>query len=363
MRAGAPDEVLAGACLWRPRVTSWLGGRLLAAQVPILGGKVTAKTTDDVLEQLTITVARIAAPEVDADVIDWRPTSTDAPLARFGQTLDVSIIVTSVVTGQTWETRIGRYQIKDWDDDDAGVITVKGESLIARPRDDKLLALTSPAGTFTSEVRRLLPPGMGVSFDPALTDRAVPQSMSWSTDRWKNLSEIAAAWPALVRIDEWGQLIFRAPLPAVPVPALTLRDGDGGTLITAPRADSRSDAYNLVIATSSSTDAADVQGVAAVTAGPMSINGPYGAVVKEWSSPLLENIAQANASAATMLANSVRPAQSIPVTIAPDPRLQLDDPVEVLRGDDTPLWGWVTGYELPLTAKDGAMRIDVGTPS
>lgn len=363
MRAGAPDEVLAGACLWRPRVTSWLGGRLLAAQVPILGGKVTAKTTDDVLEQLTISVARESAPESGGDVVDWRPTSTDAPLARFGQTLDVSIIVTSVITGQTWETRIGRYQIKDWDDDDAGVITVKGESLIARPRDDKLRALSSPAGTFTTEVRRMLPPGMGVSFGGGLVDRAVPQSMSWSTDRWKNLVEIAQAWPALIRVDEWGQLVFRAPLPAVPTPILTLRDGEGGTLITAPRADSRAGAYNLVIATSSSTDAADVQGVAAVTAGPMSITGPYGAVVKEWSSPLLENQGQANAAAATMLANSIRPAQSVPVTIAPDPRLQLDDPVSILRGSDAPLWGWVTGYELPLTTKDGAMRIDVGTPS
>ncbi|WP_336627375.1 MULTISPECIES: hypothetical protein [unclassified Microbacterium] len=363
MRAGAPAEVLAGACLWRPRVTSWLGGRLLAAQVPILGGKVTAKTTDDVLEQLTLTVARMSAPEAGGDVVDWRPTSTDAPLARFGQTLDVSIILTSVITGQVWETRIGRYQIKDWDDDDAGLITVKGESLIARPRDDKLRTLSSPSGTFMSEVRRLLPPGMGVSFDTRLVDRTVPQSMSWSTDRWKNLTEIAAAWPALIRVDEWGQLVFRAPLPAVPVPVLTLRDGESGTLISAPRADSRADAYNLVIATSSSTDAADVQGIAAVTAGPMSINGPYGAVVKEWSSPLLETQSQANASAATMLANSIRPAQSVPVTIAPDPRIQLDDAVAVLRGEDAPMWGWVTGYEMPLTAKDGAMRIDVGTPS
>lgn len=363
MRAGAPDEVLSGACLWRPRVTSWLGGRLLAAQVPILGGKVTAKTTDDVLEQLTLTVARRSAAEAGGDVVDWRPTSTDAPLARFGQTLDVSIIVTSVITGQSWETRIGRYQIKDWDDDDAGLITVKGESLIARPRDDKLRTLTSPSGTLMSEVRRLLPPGMGVSFGAGLVNRAVPQSLSWSTDRWKNLTEIAQAWPALIRIDEWGQIVFRAPLPPVPSPVLTLRDGEGGTLISAPRADSRADAYNMVVATSSSTDAADVQGVAAVTAGPMSINGPYGAVVKEWSSPLLETQVQANAAAATMLANSIRPAQSVPVTIAPDPRLQLDDAISVLRGGDRPLWGWVTGYELPLTVKDGAMRIDVGTPS
>lgn len=27
------------------------------------------------------------------------------------------------------------------------------------------------------------------------------------------------------------------------------------------------------------------------------------------------------------------------------------------------LWGWVTAYDIPLTAADGEMRVDVGLPS
>lgn len=362
MRDGAPDEVLAGACYWRPRVTAWLGGQMLAASVPVTSGRITAKTDDDVIEQLTITVPRFASPESGEDITDWRPASPDAPLARYGQALDVSIVVTSVITGQVWETRVGRYQIVDASDDGTGLLTVKGESLLARVRDDKLRTLTSPVGTFAAEARRQMPAGMGASIDPALTDRPVPASMAWSTERLKNLRELADAWPALLRVDEWGQVAFRAPLPAVPSPVITFRDGEGGTLITAPRADSRSGAYNRVVASSSSTDAADVQGEAEVTAGPMSATGPYGAVVKEWSSPLILNLAQANAAAATMLANSIRPSQSIPVRIAPDPRIQLDDPVEV-RDADGSRWGWVTGYDLPLTVGDGDMRLDVGLPA
>lgn len=363
MRAGAPDEVLAGDCVWRPRITSWLGGRLLAPEIPIVSGKVTAKLDDTVLEQLTVNVARWSRPEEGADVVDWRPATTDAPLSRYGQTLDVSILVTSVITGQTWETRIGRFQIKTWNDDDAGLIEVKAESLLARPRDDKMRTLSNPSGTFSSEARRMLPPGMGMSFDPALTDRAVPQSLSWSTDRLKNLNELAQAWPALIRIDEWGQLVFRAPLPDVPSPVLTLKDAENGTLISAPQSDTRDGAFNVVIATSSNSATADVQGVAEVASGPMSVYGPYGAVIREWSSPLLENTSQANAAAATMLAESTRPAQAVPVRIAPDPRIQLDDALAVQRGVERPLWGWVTAYELPLTVNDGDMRVDLGLPT
>ncbi len=76
----------------------------------------------------------------------------------------------------------------------------------------------------------------------------------------------------------------------------------------------------------------------------MSVNGPYGRVVKRWSSPLLDSAATAAAAAKTMLDNSTRPAQSVPVTIAPDPRIDLDDPVKILRGTDWQLWGgWSPG--------------------
>ncbi|MDQ1111158.1 hypothetical protein QE418_000606 [Microbacterium testaceum] len=361
MRNGPPDEVLAGAPLYSARITSWLGGRMLAATVPIIAGRVTGKATQEVIEELSLTVPRFAAGAPGGDVKDWRPgKDAQHSLARYGQTLDVTTIIESVVTGEIWETRIGRYQIKDWDDDDAGTVTVKAESLLARPRDDKLLSLTSPTGTLKSEARRLAPAGMGVSFDPKLIDRPCSPAMSWSRSRIENLQEIADAWPALLRVDAWGQIAFRAPLPDVPKPVVTLRDGKGGTLIAAPRSDSRGGVPNVVVATTGSSATADVQGVAAITSGPMSINGDYGVVVKEWSSSLLENASQAQAAARTMLDNAARPAQAVPVRIAPDPRLEIDDPVAVTREGDTPLWGWVTAWDLPLTADGGDMRIDVG---
>ncbi|MGZ0067867.1 hypothetical protein [Microbacterium arborescens] len=348
-------------CKWRARVVSWLGGQMLAASVPISAGRITGKADQDVIEELTLTVARWSAPATGENVVDWRP-GKDAthPLARYGQTLDVSIITESVITGEVWETRIGRYQIKSWDDDDDGSITVKGESLLARPRDDKMLTLVSPTGTLASEARRLAPAGMGVSIDPRLKDRPCPGAMSWSRDRLGNLQEIAAAWPALLRVDPWGQIAFRAPLPEVPQPVLRYRDGERGTLVSAPRADARAGAFNRVVASSSKSDAADLQGVASIESGPMSVNGDYGVVVKEWSSSLLETEAQCQLAAETMLSNSTRPAQTVTVRIAPDPRVEIDDAIAVGRGDDPDLWGWVVAWDLPLTVGDGDMRFDMG---
>jgi hypothetical protein len=362
MREGPTNEVLAGTPRVRPRITSWLGGRILAPTVPIIAGRATGSIEDDVLHKVSLTIARFAAPTPGTDVFDWRPgADPEHPLARFGQELDVSVITESVVTVQTWETRIGRYVITDWDDDDDGTISLKGEGVLRRVQESKLTAPTSPTGTFMSEARRLAPNGVGVRFGAGLVDRPCPTGMSWSDDRLDAWKELAAAWPALLRTDEWGQVTFEAPLPSVPVPVVTYTDGKGGTLISAPRKDSRKDAFNMVIASSSGSETADIQGSAAVTSGPMSVNGPYGAVVKKWSSPLIENKAQADASARTILVESIRPAQAIPAHIAPDPRLELDDPVGLIRGGEK-AWGWVTSYDLPLTAADGDMRIDVGLP-
>lgn len=353
MRAGAPDEVLTGVCGWRPVVSSWLGGTWLA-DVPVSRGRATAKLNGaDLSEQLTLTVPRW-------DGRDWLPGDDPRhPLARYGQELQASIIVTSAVTGQEWETRIGRFLVTDWDESDAG-ISVTAEGLLRRVADDKLIAPLQPTGTLVSEARRLLPLGMSAAFDPALVDRTCPAGMAWSQDRLEALKEIAAAWPARLRTDEWGQVRFLAPLPDEPTPILRLVDGERGTLIAAPRSDTRAGAYNRVIARSSAADREDVQAIADQTTGPMSVTGDYGVVTREWSSPLLENRSTANTAAISMLRSSLLPTQTIPARCAPDPRVQIEDPVEVVRNGEPPIWGWVTGVDIPLTVADGEQRVDVG---
>jgi len=356
--------VLSGSCRWGCRVSSWLSGVLLAGDVPVMAGsKIVGSASRGTLWLLTLNVPRRST--VDGHGFDWKPRSATHPLARFGQELDVTVIVASSVSGQTWETRRGRFLVTDWDENSDGSIQVTGEGLLRRVSDDRPAVALAPlaGGTLTSEARRLLPPGMGLSVSAALTDRTAPGSMAWSTDRLAALREIAAAWPALLRTDEWGQVVLRPPLADVPTPVLTIRSGARGTLMSATGSDTRSGSANRIVARSSATGAQDVWAVAEQATGPMSATGPYGAVTDEWSSPLLTSVAMAQASAATMLATSVRTASSVPVTCLPDPRIDLDDPVAVITdagtSDEATAWGWVTGLELPLVATDGAMRVDV----
>lgn len=356
MRTGAPDEVLSGAAGYWPVVSSWLGGRLLADHIPVLSGRVTATVTQEVPERLTLRVPRW-------DGRDWLPGTDPAhPLARFGQELSVSVVVWSAVRGVEYETRVGRYLVTDWDyDDTRGVVALTAVGLLQRVADDRLVTPLAPrtGGTFVSEARRLLPPGMSAGFDPALVDRACPTSMEWAEDRLAALYEIADAWPARLRIDQWGQVRFLPPLTDVPDPVVRLTDGERGTVVAVDRSDTRAQGYNRVVARSSAPGLEAVQAIADTTAGPLAVTSDYGVVARFFSSPLITTVGQAAASAETIRRSSLLPTCTIPVTCAPDPRLDLDDPTAVTR-DGVTDWGWVTGYDLPLTVADGPMRLDVG---
>ena len=64
------------------------------------------------------------------------------------------------------------------------------------------------------------------------------------------------------------------------------------------------------------------------------------------------------------LVKALSTSRILPVTHAPDYRLDVDVPLEVLThsagGADIHEWGYVTGVEIPLTADGGDMRTDVG---
>lgn len=95
----------------------------------------------------------------------------------------------------------------------------------------------------------------------------------------------------------------------------------------------------------------------------MDPTGPYRPVPKFFASPLLMNEAQCRSAAVKMRDEAVRGTRIRKVTIAPDPRIDLDDAIEIITGYGTSREfrevGYVTGYDLPLTVADGPSRIDV----
>lgn len=367
---GATDlelsRVLTGVAGWIPVVTSWLDGvPLTPSGIPIARGHMTANASSKVPDRVTLTI-----PEW-ADGVSWVPGDDPAhPLAEYGQQLIVSIRILSPVRGG-WTTRLGSFYIGSWDHDDiARTVTVTAFGVLQRAAEWEFTVPEAPraGGTFVSEFRRLTPPGVPVYISPDLVDRPCPQSLQWQADRLGALCEIVDTWPARMLTDQYGGIQVLPELPDVPTPVLTFTDGEGGTLISAPRESTRTGRPNRVIATGSSTDATaldPVVGVWDVTSGPTQVNetgSGYGVVTHRMSSPLLETSAQAQAAARTTLARLSRPTRVRSIRCAPDPRIELDDALAVVR-DDVTEWGYVVSVDLPLTIHDGDMRIDVGVTS
>lgn len=356
MRTGPSASVLAAAASWRPMVSSWLGGTVLADEIPVLQGKITWSVGQQVQSDLRLTVAGSSVE--DGRTRYWRPTEPTDPLARFGQVLDVSILVEGVIT------RLGRFQIADWADGADGQIEVTAAGMLQAVADDRLTQATGPRddGTLRSEFARLTPGYMSVQFDPALIDRDCPKAMEWDEDRLKGLYEIADAWPARLREDSYGGIVVLPPLPEIPSPIATLSDGDGGTITRAPTHDSREGAYNVFVARSSA-NGVDAFAVVTVADGPMNPDGEYHPVPKFFSSPILADEDQCRAAATTMRNNSVRQSRVRKVQMAPDARIELDDAVQLFVDKGKPRssreWGYVVGVEMPLTVSDGGMRVDI----
>lgn len=371
MRAGPTAEAVAGSIGWQPQVSAWFGGYVTAENIPVMGGHVTADVTQVVPERLTLTVPRYS-PGADGRRFDWRPDSQSHPLARYGQTISVQIKTASSASRTTWTSRVGMYRIQGWTVQGDYSVTVEAVGLLQLMVGNRLSTPLTPraAGTLASEFRRLLVGPFSLSVDSSLTDRACPQSMAWEDDRLKALYSIAEAWPARLRSTPEGwRLALLAALPTTisTRPLVSLTDGVRGTVVTAPSSDTRDKTYNRVTATCSAPGDPSSTPLSVTVdqmSGDLSTTSAYGVDELKWSSPLATTIASLTASAKTLLADSVRPSRSIKVSVAPDPRLDIDDPVEIITDTNTPspitYWGWIVGYDLPLTVNDGPMQLNVG---
>ena len=348
------DAEVAGALTWEPVVSSWLGPQWLG-DVPVAGGSVTWSTRREVPGSLELEV-----PRVTDGPTDWLPDGPAHPLAHFGQVLVVSLRVSTLVSGRSETIPYGRFLIQKWEDA-GGSVRVSGVSLSQRIVDDRFVSPTPTrsGGTFASEVRRIVPASLGVAVDPGLEDRLVP-AMSWDEDRMAATLELGKAWPARVREDMSGVVRYLPPLEATS-PVLTLTDGVGGTVVDAYPSGTREGVHNVVVARGQDSDDSGVpaiQAIAEQTTGPYSVH-TYGRVVRFFSSPLIGTTGAAANTATTLLADELRPASTLPVTMAPDPRVELDDLIEIRTDRGTVRrWGFVSGIQVPLTP-DSDMRADV----
>jgi hypothetical protein len=329
------------------RVQSWLGGELLAEDVPIAGATEEGDRSLAVPTRLSLTVPQRRRG------YDWTPTTDDHPLAANGQQLHVQLGIGIGPDGTEWIDR-GTFVILESQPDGRGGISVEAAELLYLVAEAGYASPYQPTGTLKSALRGLVEPALTVDFDSALVDRAVPADVSYTGKRIDAVKELLDAWPAEAVGTADGYLLVSAP--ATPDSAdLFISDGFDGTIVRVVGNSTRDGAYNVVVAKGRTTDGADIQAAAYVFDGPRAYAGDFNplAVTYEYFSPLLTTVAQCAAAARTVLARISRTSgREKEVEMVPDPTIQLGD----CLSESGEFW---TVERLSLPYKPGSMTLRI----
>ncbi|MER7517771.1 DUF5047 domain-containing protein [Streptomyces sp. NPDC126499] len=353
------DEALAivrGDQKMRIRAESWLGGQLLADEIPIAAGSETRDHSMAVPERITLRV-----PRRDRGT-DWAPLTPDHPLATYGQQLRIDYGI-EVGNHTEWINR-GWFLIDDSSTDgDEVELTLLG--LLSLIEEARFVAPFQPSSTDTlgSVVRALVEPALTAVIDGGLTDRAVPLGMQWDDDRMAALTEVVAAWPADARVTEDGVLVVE-PLDESGTPVFDLTEAADGTVVRWQGSASRDGAYNAVVASGEDASGNQIQGVAYDQQGgsPFRYGGNFNPlpVPYRMHSPLLRTITECRTAANTALQRLRRNAsRKLTVTTLPHPGLMTGDVVSVTGAGLTSQPCIIDAFTLPYTTEAMTLTVRV----
>lgn len=344
-------SVLQSSFVYQVAVESWLGGVLLASDVPVSQAGEETDRSLNVPERVTFTVPRFV------DGVDWAPKTAVSPLAAKGQRLHVKLGI-GLANGTTeWFTR-GRFVIYESTPDDVSVQVV-AVGMLHWIDQARLISPFQPTGTLVSTLRGLIEPALTVLVDVSLTDRAVPAAINYDEDRLGAVHELLDAWPARGVVDPEGYLRV-VPTTQSTTPVLALTDAYGGTVITAAGASTREGGANAIVARGTASDGSQVQGVAYITSGPDAYGGAYNPLPVPFffQSPLLTSVAQCQAAAETIRnRRQLQTGREFEVTMVPNPTIQAGD-VAALTSADNGLTGELCSVEhlsLPYVAPEDSM--------
>lgn len=344
------------------RVEAWRNGVLLGT-APIESGSITWKSgVIETAEQ------KLGVP---ADR-EWKPTGPVHPLAPYGQRLRTMATITGPGPhGAVYEIPLGWSQITksptsngtvDVTARDLGVVIERARTTVpyqlgypGRPAGQSSTAVAAVADLLTAVCPFWPRPDLPTAYMPQLFV---------SRDRYAGLQEILTAWPAVARFDEAGVLdIRRAPSAGRLDPVMSFTDGRAGTIVEISTEPVESNAYNACVVLWTDSHGRPRRTGEWVRSGPMAwpsnngITSVYGYNPGFYASPLIHNEAQALAAAKATLTRWQRgTAGSFKISAAPDPRLQVGDPITVTAGDVSGV-GVVSEVTLPLTADGGSMSV------
>lgn len=336
----SPEALAVITGSWTPlvQVDAWYDGELVLESVPWTACNVDEDATQAILASGSCTAA---APDDSLIPVSW-----DSPLACYGSQLHIRVGVPIPGRDTEWFSH-GWFPISDFDctdwwreielGDGTTVWAPQGtqvqNSLADRWEliDQATFAVPEQPASLTSviaEIERLADTIVAVDDYTAITDAAVPDTVTYSDSRAQAIQDLAAVLARKARMSRDGTLALVPLLPAGgPLWTVTVTDDElVARILTYARKGDRAGLYNQFISSGTSPGGTPVQAVGTTTTGPLRFGGPFGQAPYRNDSPLITTVDAAQADVAVQQAQ-VGGGQTvlIPATVPFHPALETDD--------------------------------------
>ena len=348
MRPGPSTEALAGPVAVGARIDVYLGGRVLAVDVPCEDVQIDWASDRVVPGKLTYTCPS-----------GWVPESPGAALNNYGQRSHVTALL-ETREGRD-EVDLGWWQHQSWDEQDNGTVKVEALDLMQLLEQDPMPWPSSPprGATALSEAQRLAGT-LPVVLDPGAPNPRVHPNTQWGHSRSEAIRDLCQARGLNYAVKADGCLHLWAQTDgSEPVARYTGRD----LLVEAPRK-SVERRPNRWVVVGSPQQEDQRKPVIKWTGTAVSASWPYEPHLYGWVTDRREFNAASSAAAVrkaagTYMRHALEAASKRSVAIAADPRLEAGDVIAVHTDGGEIIVGKVVAYSLPVDKPGGHMRVDV----
>lgn len=298
-------------------------GTVLAENVQIGGGQITAALTSRVTRSATFTASS-----------DWFPVLPTDPLSPYHAIVEISAGI-GYPNGDSEMFSIFKGRVYNASRATNGQVTFRADDLAAEVvAADFEIPENSQLGSSTVfEIQRLITDAYPyATFGTDDVDDARVPPLTWDDDRGKACDDLAAAlegrWYTLGNGDFVVRRYAYTDMTAVKL----ITDGDGGTLSTASTVVTADDAYNSVVVTSERVDGGEPLRVITREDNPLSpayFGGNFGKRVRKVRSQSALTITGVQATSRAQLAASTALSRQWSVTCVPDMSLEPGDVVQL----------------------------------